>query len=88
MVKVLLLVIVGLLVVPRVFDYFFHGGNTYDLVAAAGGAMLPLAIVLEQRAARRGPPAQATGRRLSTLLCMFGIALILLSLLLQRKVVG
>lgn len=41
--KKILYIVIAVLVLVRLFDFTFHGGNTYDLLGAVGFAVLLMA---------------------------------------------
>jgi hypothetical protein len=85
--KKILYIVIAVLVLVRLFDFTFHGGNTYDLLGAVGFAVLLIGILQDERARRASPPL-ASQRRRAAIASACGIALVLVSFLLKWKVFG
>ncbi len=85
--KKILYIVIAVLVLVSLFDFTFHGGNTYDLLGAVGFAVLLIGILQEERARRARPPL-ASQRRRAAIASACGIALVLVSFLLKWKVFG
>ncbi|SFR91036.1 hypothetical protein SAMN04487782_1850 [Stenotrophomonas maltophilia] len=85
--KKVLHIAIAVLVLVRLFDFAFHGGNTYHLLGAVGFAVLLIGLLQDERARRASPPS-ASQRRRAAIASACGIALVLVSFLLKWKVFG
>jgi len=48
--KKVLYIVIAVLVLPRLYDFVYHGGHAYDLLGATGFAVLFFGGVLDERA--------------------------------------
>lgn len=85
--KKVLYIVIAMLVLPRLYDFVYHGGHAYDLLGATGFAVLFFGGVLDERARMTCPPPAALRRR-ANVVTACGFVLVLGSFLLQWKVFG
>jgi hypothetical protein len=85
--KTLLLIGLAVITLIKIVDFVFYGRNAYDLMGAAGFALLLTAAALDGRRAFNAP---ATGRwaREARIANVCGVVLVLVYFLLKMNVIG